>query len=212
MISVVLRGNLADFGGPFQFEAEHPWKVVSALTNQIAGLKRKLANGFYQLVYKRGDREIVLASDMLGMKLNGGELIIIPEAALSNGGGGKGKLIAGAVLLAAVALPGIGLAFAGADAAVIGTAYSAEAFSIAGFSVSYANIAGFAASMLLTGIYQTFLAPGPTKPTGTQDANASTIFSGPYNSASEGGCIPLVMGEFICASKIISSDLVTARV
>jgi predicted phage tail protein len=228
---LTLRGDLAQFGGPYVFAASSPWQLVSGLSRQNKKFAAKMRDGCYSVVHRRGDKEFELTQDMINFPLfEDSELIVTPAPFGAGRGKSTGKIIAGVALIAvsialmqpwaaagSIALSGAAagttgsVAISGAAAAAGGMA--TEIATIAGFSITASNILGVGVSLALTGIYQTFLAPGPVKSVGTsQDANASFIFSGPFNSTKQGGCIPVVMGEFICGSTVVSSDLSAERI
>ncbi len=228
MAVLILRGELEAFGGPYTFAASSPWQLVSGLSRQNKAFAKKMREGVFSVLHRRNGKEFELTQDMINLRLHDdSEIVVTPTPYGAGRGKGTAKIVVGVALIAAsVALmqpefAGGSVALSGAAAGTTGsvaisgaaTGLATEIGTIAGYSITAANIMGVGASLALTGIYQTFLAPGPVKSIGTsQDSNASFIFSGPFNSNKQGGCIPLVMGEFICGSAVISSDLSAERI
>lgn len=230
MVNVVLRGSLSRYGGPYRFSGSKIRTISSALCNQIKGFRNTLSEGSYQILLQRDGKELEIEQDRIDVLLNDNDTIFLTPA-LECAGRGKGmaKTVIGVVIMAAAvisAIPSGGASIAGAAAAEgaaagaaagtssgFGAMMGAEAFSVLGSSISYARIAGIGLAMTMTGIYQAFLAPSPTRSVGqSTDSRASFIYNGPVNTSSQGGCVPLVMGEFYCGSVVVSSDLTSERI
>lgn len=209
MPAIVLHGDLQRFGGQFDFDVATPTEAVRALCRQIKGFRRRLGEGYFRVIRKVADDARDLSENTLDTLLGKThELHFVPVVAGSKGG--SGKAIMGLAIVAAAFTFGAGAYIAAGDMALAGTAMSAEAFSIAGFSVSFAQIAGFGAAMMLGGIAQ-MLSPTPTAPgSTTADANASFVFNGPTNVSEQGVPVPLVYGRF-CANTIVGSSDMTVE-
>ncbi len=201
MPHVYLHGDLSRFGGPYDFAVDSPAEAVRALCSQIKGLRQRLSEGAFRVIRKAASIERNVRLEMLGMHLEKEhELHIVPVVAGSKGG--VGKVILGVALVAAA------IAFAPAGAGLLGADLSASAFTVLGASISYGQIAGFGAVLLLGGVSQ-LLSPSPKGSTGgtTAATNPSFIFSGPVNVTEQGHAVPLVYGRFFASSVVISSDL-----
>lgn len=209
MTTVVLHGDLACFGGPYTFDAKTPLDVVSALCAQVKGFKKRFYNGAFRLIRRKGDRERDLDEKTLSAALLGGELHIVPvvEGAGNKGGG---KAVLGAVIMAAafLAAPAVSIPAIGLETGPLMGATAIEALG-----VTYSQIAGFGMTMLLGGIGQ--LLGGRTTSTAAStsvEQNASYVFDGPFNSSRQGVARPLVFGDFICSTVVVSSDLVAENI
>jgi predicted phage tail protein len=101
------------------------------------------------------------------------------------------------------------LAATGVTAGGLSGALSASAFSVAGMSVTFGQIAAFGAMMAFNGISQ-MLSPHPQNNTAgstAADPNPSYAFTGPVNTAKQGGPVPLIYGEIEAGSIVVSSGL-----
>ena len=122
------------------------------------------------------------------------------------GAGAVGRIIAGIALIAlAIALPGIGLAAGAKGAAVIfGTTFSSISLGI-----------GFAGLSLVLGGVAQLLTPTPKVPQGADnqdDPRKSYSFSGIQNTSRQGVPVPIVYGETIVGSVVISAGIDTVQV
>jgi predicted phage tail protein len=122
------------------------------------------------------------------------------------GAGAVGRIIAGIALIAlAIALPGIGLAAGAKGAAVIfGTTFSSISLGI-----------GFAGLSLVLGGVAQLLTPTPKVPQGADkqdDPRKSYSFSGVQNTSRAGTPVPIVYGETLVGSVVISAGIDTVQV
>ena len=118
-----------------------------------------------------------------------GQSVIRIAPVVAGGGGGVGRIIAGAALIAlsVVSLGG---------APLLGTFGAKLAF-------------GIGASLALGGVAQ-LLTPVPRQPTGADseaDPRKSYSFSGIQNTARQGVPIPVIYGEVITGSVVISAGV-----
>jgi predicted phage tail protein len=122
------------------------------------------------------------------------------------GAGAVGRIIAGIALIAlAIALPGIGLAAGAKGAAVIfGTTFSSISLGI-----------GFAGLSLVLGGVAQLLTPTPKVPQGADkqdDPRKSYSFSGIQNTSRARCPVPIVYGETLVGSVVISAGIDTVQV
>lgn len=160
----------------------------------------------------------LLGYDDLRLPLGSKDLILTPVVAGS--GGGTGKILIGAALIAvAILAPGVGLV--GASFAVVpGAAGAAAAIAAAAGTIGI--------GLALTGVAQ-LLSPQPVIPSlnnqdrtrpgentgasGPQGVSRATsgqqsyAFSGPANTVGVGATVPLVYGELLIGSHLLSSKL-----
>jgi predicted phage tail protein len=122
------------------------------------------------------------------------------------GAGSVGRIIAGIALIAlAIAVPGLGAA-AGAKAAatIFGTGFSSLALSV-----------GFLGASLVIGGVAQLLTPTPKVPQGSDgqdDPRKSYSFSGIQNVSRAGVPVPIVYGETVVGSVLISAGIDTVQV
>ena len=193
---IKLYGELAKFLGQKTFEAE---------VNNAAQAIRFLVVNFPQLEAHMADRHYkVTVNDWEISKEelhypNGQEDIKIIPVVGGAGGRGMGRFLLGAVMIgAAVMFPGAqftGLGFSAAE----------------GYSVFQATVGNMGIALALTGISQ-MLTPVPVIPEREQDPRLSFNFSGIQNTSRAGVAVPVIYGEVLTGSVVISAGIETAQV
>lgn len=184
-----LYGRLAKFLKRRVFEADvsSAAEAVRFLLANFPHLEPELAQGHYRVSVGGYD----LGEDELAHPAGRQEIKIVPVVA---GAGAVGRIIAGvALLVAAFAIPGFA-AWAGPTA--------------------YSLIIGVGSTLVLGGI-ASLLSPVPTLPTGTdsqQDPRKSYSFSGIQNTSRQGTAVPVVYGETLVGSVVISAGIDTVQV
>lgn len=215
MNRVYLHGALSDFGAFFDLDVDTPREAVKALiVNLGEPFKQALRDGEFQVVRRprgdtsRGDRPGYYFDDhnlaaQMALRMNESELHVIPVPAGSkNQGVGKvllGIALVGAAIISAGATAGFSAGLGGALSSTVGLG----AFSF----ISAGNVALFGAAIALGGVAM-MVAPSP-KAQGPQerDQNASFLFNGVVNVQEQGNAIPLVYGQFLVGSVVISSGV-----
>jgi predicted phage tail protein len=120
------------------------------------------------------------------------------------GAGAAGRILAGVALIALAFIPGIGTA----------TAAAIAAGAKAGFTVVGTALFGLGASLVLGGVAQ-LLTPTPRVAQGADtqdDPRKSYSFSGIQNTSRQGVPVPIVYGETIVGSVVISAGIDTVQV
>jgi predicted phage tail protein len=120
------------------------------------------------------------------------------------GAGAVGRIIAGVALIALAFIPGIGTA----------TAAAIAAGAKAGLTVVGTALFGLGASLALGGVAQ-LLTPTPKVPQGADkqdDPRKSYSFSGIQNTSRQGVPVPIVYGETLVGSVVISAGIDTVQV
>lgn len=206
---IVLHGALAErFGGPFDWGCNTPSQAIYALIRNKPGFELALRQGQFRVVRGNPDAGgIDLDERMLGLRFPpDGEFHIIPVAAGAKSSGGVVKSIIG-VLLIAVAVATAQPELLGAEA--IGTSASGAAAgsflgtigalnTLGGISAGAIGLFGF--GLLLGGIGEILSTqPKPQRP------NASFTLSGPLNTTTQGGCVPVAYGKPRVGSVVIAS-------
>lgn len=201
MLKVRLYGRLAAFGDEFRFDVETPHEAVRALMCVLPGFRQTLSEGSYMLTLGGDDIEAGRPLDLDSVTFGlgwGGVLHIEPEAVGAKRGG-IGKIILGVALVAVafIAMPA-------------GAGLGATAFSVAGASVSFGQIALFGVMMALQGV-SGMLAGEPEQASFEQrerpDQRPSFLFNGPVNTSEQGGPVPLVYGRMLTGSVVASSGI-----
>lgn len=182
-------GRIAKFLKRRVFEADvsSAAEAVRFLLANFPHLEPELSKGHYRVSVGGID----ISEDELPYPAGQQEIKIIPVVA---GAGAVGRIIAGvALIVASIFIPG--------SAMIFGTALKGVVF-------------GLGASLALGGVAQ-LLTPVPTLPTGTdtqQDPRKSYSFSGIQNVSRQGVPVPVVYGETIVGSVVISAGIDTVQV
>ncbi len=190
-IDVRLHGRLAQkYGAAFSFIAACPADAVKALSSNFDGFAEDFRDGSYRFV--SGGEDL----DENGCWMSFGkrktlDIIPVPEGA----GGGMGKVVAGAALIAAsVFLPPLA-----------GGAAWAAALGHAGMALGV--------SMALSGVSQMLAkSPASSYENKSSDTKTSTLYDGPVNSSGQGLAIPLPYGEILAGSIVASAGITTEKI
>jgi predicted phage tail protein len=118
---------------------------------------------------------------------------------VAGAGGSAGRILIGIALIAAAFIPGFG--FAAAAAATATTAATA-----AGFTAIGAVLFQLGAGLLLTGVAQ-LLTPTPKISKDEGDPRKSFSFSGIQNTNRAGVPVPVIYGETLTGSVVISAGI-----
>ena len=190
---IKLYGKLAKFVGHRILEADVATaaEAVRFLVANWPELERHMADQHYRVSVGSYDLDL----EELHHPAGAAPISIVPVMA---GAGAAGRIIAGVALIA--------LAFA-VGAGVFGVALAKNLGAIA-------IAKGIGASLVLGGVAQ-LLTPTPRVPTGpdTQnDPRKSYSFSGIQNTSRQGVPVPIVYGETIVGSVVISAGIDTVQV
>lgn len=192
-----LYGQLAKFIGKRVLYADVATaaEAVRFLVTNWPELEKHMADQHYRVTV--GSEDITL--DELHYPAGQQEIKIVPVVA---GAGATGRILAGIALVAlAIAIPGIG---GGVAATIFGTQFSAVSLAIGSIGLS----------LVVGGVAQ-LLTPTPKMPTGDdseQDPRKSYSFSGVQNTSRQGTPVPIVYGETIVGSIVISAGIDTVQV
>lgn len=194
--TVVLHGTLARFGESFELDVKSPVEAVRALIVQIKGFRQALREGEYRIL--KGDDALSL--DELRLRLGRAtEIHLVPVIAGS--AAGWEKILAGVAIIGlAIAAP-YALGFVGGVAGALAVAIPGT-FGLATFG----TIASLGAAMALGGVAQML---SPTSTSTPADNKQSFLFGSVANVSKQGVPVPLVFGEFVTGSVVISVGLTT---
>lgn len=186
---IKLYGRLAKFIGKRVLEADvaSAAEAVRFLLANFPELERHMADQHYRVSVGGFD----LAVDELQHPAGQQEIKIAPVVA---GAGAAGRIIAGvALVVASIFIPG--------SAMFLGVALKGL-------------VLGIGVSMALGGVAQ-LLSPVPTLPTGAgsdKDPRKSYSFSGIQNTSRQGTPVPIVYGETVVGSVVVSAGIDTVQV
>ena len=196
---IKLYGELAKFLGQKTFEAEinNAAQAIRFLVVNFPQLERHMADRYYKVSvgnWELEEKELHYP--------NGNEDVKIIPVVGGEGGRGLGRVLFGAALIGTAFLTGgaslgaEGLTF---QASRLGGAYLAQAAVYVG------------ASLVLQGVAD-MLTPVPKITEQEQDPRLSFNFSGIQNTSRAGVAVPVIYGEVLTGSVVISAGIETAQV
>ena len=197
-----LYGELAEFVGHKEFEikADTLSHAISFLVNNFQGIERYMNPKYYQV--KVGNYAI--DENEIDHPIGQQDIHFVPV--IQGAGGNVGKIFLGAALIA------VGM---GAFGAFAGKAVSFGAkgigFSKAAFGAKVAF--GVGAGLVLSGVSEMlYPLPKPKEFSSEQDPRISFAFSGTQNTSRAGTPVPIVYGEIVTGSVVISGAVDTQQV
>ena len=190
---IKLYGKLAKFIGHRVLEADVATaaEAVRFLLANWPELEAHMSDQHYRVSIGTYD----LIAEELHHPAGAAPISFVPVVA---GAGAVGRIIVGIALIAlAIAVPGLGAA-AGATAAatIFGTGFSSLALSVGLLGVS----------LVLGGVAQ-LLTPTPKTSTDEGDPRKSFSFSGIQNTSRAGVPVPVVYGETLVGSVVVSAGI-----
>ena len=195
--TVRLYGELAEFVGHKELDAviTSTADAIRFLVSNFPGLEAHMADRYYQVLvddYEIGEEDI---HNPIGQS----DISIVPV--ISGAGGGARKLLLGAALIGVGVLSG-GATFAGGS--FTGVGFLGGATAIAG------NVG---IGLALMGVSEMlFPLPKPQEFSNEQDPRISFSFSGVQNTSRAGTSHPIVYGEIVTGSVVISAGIDTNQV
>ena len=201
---VKLYGELADFVGYKELDAgiNSTADAMRFLVSNFPKLEAHMANRNYQVLID--DYEV--SEDDIQNPIGKSDIHIVPV--ITGAGGSTGKFLMGAVLIgASFMFPGAGM-FAGGSAAAKAAAAASPFMAGVGTLTS-----AIGASLVLQGVSE-MLFPVPPIPEfqNESDPRISFGFSGVQNTSRAGTAHPIVYGEIITGSVVISAGIDTNQV
>ena len=199
---VKLYGELAKFVGHKEFEVQVDTvgKAVSFLIHNFSGIESYMSPNYYQVKVGKYDIDKSEIDYPIGKE----DIHFIPV--ISGAGRGAGKILLGAVLIGiAIAAPGAGFAFGSKGVGFIATGAAPSALM--------AGIGNLGIALTLMGVSEMlFPLPEPQKFNSEEDPQLSFNFSGVQNTSRAGTPVPIVYGEIITGSVVISAAIDTNQV
>ena len=199
---VKLYGQLAKFVGHKEFEVkvDNVAQAVSFLIHNFEGLEAYMSPKYYQV--KVGDDDI--GTDQLAYPIGQQDIHFVPVIA-GAGRGGLGKVLLGALLITGAVMAGGGF---GALFSEAGLTYATKTGAFLG---KFAMNLGV--GLTIMGVSEMlFPLPEPQKFSSEEDPQLSFSFSGVQNTSRAGTPIPIVYGEIITGSVVISAAIDTNQV
>ena len=196
--TVRLYGELAEFVGHKELDAviTSTADAIRFLISNFPGLEAHMADRYYQVLvddYEIGEKDI---HNPIGQS----DISIVPV--ITGAGGNTGRFLLGAVLI------GVGVFSGGTGFALNST----QGFGFFGGGLA-AQAANLGVGLVLMGVSNMlFPTPKPKEFNNEQDPRISFSFSGVQNTSRAGTSHPIVYGEIITGSVVISAGIDTNQV
>ena len=202
---IKLHGELAEFLGQDEFEAvvKTTAEAVKFLITNFPKLEAYMSNRYYQVLV--GNNE--LDKDQIHDPVGKSEIHFVPVISGAGGSSFNRILLGGALIGASFLFPGAGL-FGTQALGATGTAGLAGA----GIATKIGTaLSAVGAGLVLNGVSEIlFPLPVPDEP--EDDPRISFNFSGVQNTSRAGTAHPIVYGEIVCGSVVISASVDTNQV
>ena len=198
---VKLYGELADFVGHKELDAviNSTADAIRFLVTNFPKLEAHMANRHYQVLV--GDQDI--DETELHNPIGQSDISIVPVIS-GAGGRGVGKILLGAALIGGAFL------FTPLTMGSFLSPIAAPGSLAAAMPLTKAAI-GIGASLVLSGVSD-LLFPLPEPPDNEEDPRISFNFSGIQNTSRAGTSHPIVYGEIVTGSVVISAGIDTNQV
>ena len=201
---IKLYGELAKFLGQKTFEAEvhNAAQAMKFLVVNFPQLEKHMADRYYKVNvgnWELTQEELVYPNGQEDIK-------IVPV--VGGAGGSFGKILMGAALIGAAFLTG-GASFTFAKGLEFGTGTIA---GVGSYGVVAAKAAVYVGGFLVLSGVADMLTPVPKISEMEQDPRNSFNFSGIQNTSRAGVAVPVIYGEVLTGSVVISAGIETAQV
>ena len=214
---IKVYGQLAKFLGCRQFKAavNTPAEAIRFLVANFPKLKAHMADQYYKVCAGKNELDVGSHLEQLHYPMAQTECVrIIPV--ISGAGGTAAKIGIGIALIAAAFIigPAVG-GFLGIGAGLGGAAGAGAAGSLGLVGGGFASAIGMIGVSLVIGGVSQLLAPTPKISFGedsNNDPRKSYSFSGIQNVTRQGVPVPIVYGETIVGSVVISAGINTEDV
>jgi len=199
---IKLHGELAKFVGHNEFEAvaHTSAEAIRFLVCNFPDVEAYMSDKYYKVLVKDG----AITKDGLHDPIGGSEINIVPVISGAGGNNFNQILLGGLLIGASFLFPGAGLfgvkSIFGAEAVVGGT------LTKIGTAVS-----GIGAALVLNGVYN-MIFPQPIPEEQEDDPRISFAFNGIVNTTRAGTSHPIVYGEIVTGSVVISAGIDTNQV
>ena len=208
--TVKVYGHLAEHCGQSVFEAlvRVPADAIKFLLCNFPELRGLMRDGYYKVAVGKFDLQLADHPEQLHYPMAADDVVKVIPVVTGAGGRGIGQILAGAALIGiAIASGGASLGLSGCTSnAIVGV--SSSSFIATGAAAAVAGNLGLA--LALGGIAQ-MITPVPEQPDIGQ-GQGGFAFSGIENTSREGVPVPVVYGEMIVGSVVLSTKLVANKI
>ena len=197
--TVKVYGHLAEHCGQRVFEAlvRVPADAIKFLLCNFPELRSLMRDGYYKVAVGKFDLQLADHPEQLHYPMGADEVVKVIPVVSGAGGRGIGSILLGAALIGTALLTGgATLGLGGFTAAGTGLGFTAAAAA-----------GNLGLALTLGGIAQ-MITPVPKPPELGGEGQGGFAFSGLENTSQEGIPVPVVYGEMIVGSVVLSTKLV----
>ena len=199
---IKLHGELAKFVGHDEFEAvaHTSAEAIRFLVCNFPDVEAYMSDKYYKVLVK----DEAITKDGLHDPIGGSEINIVPVISGAGGNNFNQILIGGLLIGASFLFPGAGL---------FGTYGLGKTAAVAGGTLTKIGTAlsGIGAALVLNGVYN-MIFPQPIPEEQEDDPRISFAFNGIVNTTRAGTSHPIVYGEIVTGSVVISAGIDTNQV
>lgn len=202
--TVKVYGHLAEHCGQSVFEAlvRVPADAIKFLLCNFPELRGLMRDGYYKVAVGKFDLQLADHPEQLHYPMAADDVVKIIPVVSGAGGRGIGAILAGAALIGiAIVSGGTGLS--------LGAASQGGVFGFTGASALASAAGNIGIALTLGGIAQ-MITPVPEQPDIGQ-GQGGFAFSGMENTSREGVPVPVVYGEMIVGSVVLSTKLIAEK-
>ena len=207
--TVKVYGHLAEHCGQSVFEAlvRVPADAIKFLLCNFPELRSLMRDGYYKVAVGQHDLQLADAPEQLHYPLADSDVVKVIPVVSGAGGRGFGQLLLGAALI------GIAVASAGAGLS-LGAASTGGAFGFVGTSGLAVAAGNIGLALAFSGVAQ-MISPVPDLPSSDSfggEPLENFAFQSIGNVDREGVPVPVVYGEMIVGSVVISTGLIAKQI
>jgi predicted phage tail protein len=179
-----------------------PADAIRFLLCNFPELRSLMRDGYYKVAVGKFDLQLADHPEQLQYPMAADDVVKVIPVVTGAGGRGVGAILAGAALIGiAIASGGAGFAFGAKGVGFIGAGATPSALAAAAGNIGIA--------LTLTGIAQ-MITPVPSQPE-FGEGQGGFAFSGIENTSQEGVPVPVVYGEMIVGSVVLSTKLTAEK-
>lgn len=193
--NIYLHGRLGKkFAKLYQFECATPAEAFRALIHLVPGFREEIQKGEYRVRAVRKGKSRDFDENMLTLEIDDADIHVTPVLAGRKNRGGLKAIIGIIIFVIAVVVTG---GLAGLFAPMAGGAIGLTAWGM---------VAMFGVALALSGIAMMM---APTPKLNSSKKEDSFLFNGAENTFEQGGPVPLVYGQHLVGSTIVSAGIAT---
>ena len=208
---IKLHGELAKFVGHDEFEAvaHTSAEAIRFLVCNFPDVEAYMSDKYYKVLVKDG----AITKDGLHDPIGGSEINIVPVISGAGGNNFNQILLGGLLIGASFLFPGAGMfgKVGLGGSGVAGAGYSGLAVAGGTLTKIGTALSGIGAALVLNGTYN-MIFPQPIPEEQEDDPRISFAFNGIVNTTRAGTSHPIVYGEIVTGSVVISAGIDTNQV